>query len=225
MKRKLFLATGLLAATITQAQVGIGTIIPNASAALDIVSTSRGMLIPRMTQAQRTAIATPAEGLLVYQLDAPIGLWMVISGVWTRFTSTFEALGPSSGFADNTAGTSISVLLGGTLVPLPNDQNLGSGVTVNGANTVFTVANAGRYRIKYNVNLTAGLILGSRLLINGSANTASTVAPLLSLSNYQAEIITNLTAGSTVSVQLYGLIATAVLSSGQGASLLIQRVE
>lgn len=49
-----------------QAQIGIGTVTPNASSVLDISSTTKGMLAPRMTTAERTAIATPAESLLVY---------------------------------------------------------------------------------------------------------------------------------------------------------------
>lgn len=49
--------------------VGIGTATPNASAALDITSTNKGVLLPRMTSAQRNAIPSPAEGLLVYNLD------------------------------------------------------------------------------------------------------------------------------------------------------------
>lgn len=48
------------------AQVGINTSTPNASAALDIESTSKGILIPRMTSAQRLAISSPAPGLMVY---------------------------------------------------------------------------------------------------------------------------------------------------------------
>jgi hypothetical protein len=48
------------------AQVGIGTTTPAASAALDITSTTKGLLVPRLTQAQRDAIATPAVGLMIY---------------------------------------------------------------------------------------------------------------------------------------------------------------
>ncbi|TDA85852.1 hypothetical protein E0702_17340, partial [Halomonas marinisediminis] len=48
------------------AQVGIGTTTPDASSALEVQSTEKGLLIPRMTSAQRTAIASPALGLLVY---------------------------------------------------------------------------------------------------------------------------------------------------------------
>lgn len=54
----------------------------NASAMVDITSTTRGLLIPRMTSAQRTAIASPAEGLQVYQTDAPVGLYLYRSGSW-----------------------------------------------------------------------------------------------------------------------------------------------
>ncbi|TDE05203.1 hypothetical protein [Flavobacterium sandaracinum] len=50
-------------------QVGIGTITPNASSVLDVSSTTQGMLTPRMTTAQRTAIASPADGLMVYDTD------------------------------------------------------------------------------------------------------------------------------------------------------------
>ena len=83
----------------------------------------------------------------------------------------------TSAFAANTSGTALTVLVGGTLVPLPDGQLLSPDITVNGANTVFTVTNAGRYQISYNVNTTASLASGTRLLINGAANTASTVGP------------------------------------------------
>ncbi|MES2285247.1 MAG: hypothetical protein V4547_06120 [Bacteroidota bacterium] len=49
--------------------VGIGTASPAATSALDITSTTKGILIPRMTTAQRDAIATPASGLQIYNTD------------------------------------------------------------------------------------------------------------------------------------------------------------
>ena len=45
------------------------------SAALDITSTTKGLLIPRMTTAQRSTINQPAPGLMVYQTDAPAGYY------------------------------------------------------------------------------------------------------------------------------------------------------
>ncbi|UOQ69301.1 hypothetical protein [Hymenobacter volaticus] len=55
--------------------VGIGTTAPDASAALDIVSSAKGALLPRLTAAQRTAITRPATGLLVFQTDGPAGFY------------------------------------------------------------------------------------------------------------------------------------------------------
>jgi hypothetical protein len=49
--------------------VGIGTTTPNTSAQLDISSTSKGMLIPRMTDAEKNAIVSPAPGLMVYNTN------------------------------------------------------------------------------------------------------------------------------------------------------------
>lgn len=49
--------------------VGIGTTAPNGSAQLDITSTNKGVLLPRVTTAQRQAIASPAFGLLVFDTD------------------------------------------------------------------------------------------------------------------------------------------------------------
>ncbi|WP_194850093.1 cell wall anchor protein [Nonlabens antarcticus] len=62
-----FLCFGMMMQiTCTQAQVGIGTITPDASSMLDISSTTQGLLAPRMTTMQRLAIASPAKGLLVF---------------------------------------------------------------------------------------------------------------------------------------------------------------
>jgi hypothetical protein len=56
---------------------------PNASAQLDVNSTTKGFLPPRQTQAQRTAIASPSVGLIVYQTDLVEGLYIYKSTGWT----------------------------------------------------------------------------------------------------------------------------------------------
>jgi len=53
----------------TYAQIGIGTVSPDSSSILDITSTKQVLLAPRMTIIQRNAIDTPAEGLLVFDID------------------------------------------------------------------------------------------------------------------------------------------------------------
>src|ERR1043165_1079231 len=62
---------------------GIGTTTPNASSLLEVKSTSKGVLIPRMTQTQRNAIASPIEGLLIYQTDHTAGFYYYSGSAWT----------------------------------------------------------------------------------------------------------------------------------------------
>ena len=63
--KHLLFAFLLITTVSTQAQVGIGITTPAASAQLDVSSTTKGFLPPRMTQAERDLI-TPAEGLMIY---------------------------------------------------------------------------------------------------------------------------------------------------------------
>ena len=67
---KIFLALCFVFVSFTtQAQVGIGTATPAASAQLEVNSTSnnKGILIPRLSATQKDAIVNPAEGLLIFQ--------------------------------------------------------------------------------------------------------------------------------------------------------------
>ena len=68
-------------------QVGIGTNTPDASAVLDIQSSSndKGILIPRMTQAQRNAIGSPATGLMIFQTDGNAGFYYYDGSSWEGF--------------------------------------------------------------------------------------------------------------------------------------------
>ena len=79
----LFFFTLLALSLSSFAQVGIGTPTPNAKAALDITSTTRGFLPPRMDSSQRTAITSPPAGLLVYQTNAVTGLYYYTGSLWT----------------------------------------------------------------------------------------------------------------------------------------------
>ena len=81
--KKLFtlLAAVLLTAT-TYAQIGINNVNPDASAALDITSTTKGLLIPRMTETQRDAISSPASGLMIYQTDGSVGFYYYNGSSW-----------------------------------------------------------------------------------------------------------------------------------------------
>ena len=68
--------------------VCIGVLAPHASATLDVTSTTKGFLPPCMTKAQRDAIATPAEGLVISCTDCnQKGLHQYINGSWQAMVS------------------------------------------------------------------------------------------------------------------------------------------
>jgi hypothetical protein len=73
MKQLLTLLAAALLTATTYAQVGINNENPDESAALDITSTTKGLLIPRMTAAQRDAITSPAQGLMIFCTNCASG--------------------------------------------------------------------------------------------------------------------------------------------------------
>jgi hypothetical protein len=85
----LFVATQLAA----QNNVGIGTNTPDVSAILDLTTTNKGFLAPRMTTTERLAIATPAIGLLVY--DITDACYYFYSGTWSSLCTASGATGPT----------------------------------------------------------------------------------------------------------------------------------
>ncbi|MBA9071938.1 hypothetical protein GGR22_000064 [Flavobacterium gossypii] len=76
-----------LLSTFGYSQIGIGTTSPDPTSVLHVESTTQGFLTPRMTTAQRTAITTPANGLMVYDTtlasfyyyDTPTTAWIKIN--------------------------------------------------------------------------------------------------------------------------------------------------
>jgi hypothetical protein len=77
------------------AQVGVGTTSPNASAILDVSSTSKGFLPPRLTFMQRQTISAPAQGLVIYCTDCGThGELQVYNGsVWTNMVGGSHSVG------------------------------------------------------------------------------------------------------------------------------------
>lgn len=86
--------------------IGIGTVAPNASAALEVNSTTKGFLLPTMTQTQRNAISTPATGLLIYQSDNTPGFYYYNGSAWTAIAGAAAGGGGAAGYS-STANTLI----------------------------------------------------------------------------------------------------------------------
>ena len=88
----------------------------NASSKLDIASTTQGFLGPRMTEAEKLEIASPIDGLMVYQTDGATGLWYYDTSVpaWLPFKK------PLAGSIDMDTGLS-----SGTGFTFINDNSIG----------------------------------------------------------------------------------------------------
>ena len=104
MKKQFSIAL-LLGSMFSFSQIGLGTTTPNLSAQLDVTSTTKGFLMPRMTNLEKTAITLPALGLQIWCTDCgtPPGQLQVYNGTWISYPSATGVL-PICG-AKTTAGT------------------------------------------------------------------------------------------------------------------------
>ena len=101
--KKITLIALMLFTALGYAQVGINTNNPDASSALEIESTTGGILIPRLTETQRDDISAPATGLMIYQTDQTAGFYFYDGNIWTKIDGVAGPQGPAG--LDGTNGT------------------------------------------------------------------------------------------------------------------------
>jgi trimeric autotransporter adhesin len=157
-------------------KIGVGTTAPNASALFEVSSSTKGVLFPRMTQAQRDAISFPVNGLLIFQTDG-------VKGFYYYLNSTWNVLSPSTtGFANTTlSNLSAPTAIGAHLLPsTPNDYDLGAPTL--GWRSIYLYGslflNGNRFLSAFNNNTYVGAEAG--LTNSGSNNTATGFRTLLS---------------------------------------------
>jgi Flp pilus assembly pilin Flp len=137
MKNTIYILTLLCAATSIQAQVGIGTTTPDSSSILDLTSTSKGLLPPRMTAWQRNTISSPVAGLMIWCTDCGAsGEIQIYNGSdWVNFiggTRQFTSMGLIGADIDGEAtadysGWSVSLSSDGSTVAIGAIYNDGIG--------------------------------------------------------------------------------------------------
>ena len=104
--KKLLLSAAFIAASFSSiAQVGVGTTTPDASSALEVKSTSKGFLLPRLTKSQRDAIGSPVAGLTVYCIDCNSGEISLFNGSTWGVTSSGYVSRHTNVKSDNSGGT------------------------------------------------------------------------------------------------------------------------
>jgi len=223
----------------SRAQVGIGTSTPDASSQLEITSTGKGLLIPRMTATQRMGITNPATGLLVYQTDGSAGFYYNggTPGApgWTRLSTA-----GSSGATLDLAATKTSAQLlstGGTSVT-PDDVSFNniltspslSGASFNG--TSYTVGPAGTYMVTvFAVNSGSSVTIFPQLVVNGTSilygtGGGGTNLPTGAQSRGYLSSVLSLSAGDIVKVKIANnsTVATQSLSTDGSTRLTIVKL-
>jgi len=149
----LFIALWVSIEAISQS-VGINNTgsLPHPSAMLDVQSTNRGLLIPRLTTAQRQAISSPAAGLMVFDTD--------LSQVF-YYTNSWQAMSAGNGWAlSGNAGISGSQFIG----------------TTDGTPIRFRTNNLDRFTIDLNGNMT---VASDQQSLRFASSTGASNVPMM----------------------------------------------
>ena len=130
----------VVAASFAQVGIKADNSAPDNSAMLDVQSTTKGMLIPRMTSALRMAIGSPVDGLMVYQTDGVSGVYYYNGSLWQRIGE------PDGSETKVTAGANVTVTGTGTLAsPYVVNSHVYSVGELLGGGIVFWIDHTGQH--------------------------------------------------------------------------------
>ena len=148
---------------------GIGTTSPNASSLLEVKSTTKGVLFPRMTLSQRNAIVSPATGLLIYQTDNTPGYYYYNGSGWNREVTSAASRTLNNLCSPTAVNQSLFPLTSGAItlgsanlgwknLYLTNALYLNGSIILHapGTENLFTGINAGNTFLSGNYNTGAG---------------------------------------------------------------------
>ena len=196
-----FILLFLFSFSILRAQTGIGTASPNASAKLDVYATNKGFLPPRVTLTTAldvTTIASPAEGLLVYNLGS-VGLQ---AGYYYWNGANWATIATAA-----SAGNGVTAMDMVKLYSKAYSTAVGDIAEANGFS--FTVPVSGRYLFDftcsgYAINATFTMTFKVRQGTTDIGSDAQTSSNNTVHVEYNGKVEVNLQAGTT-----YNIIVTS----------------
>ncbi len=139
------------------------------SAMLDVAATSQGILLPRMTSSQRTAISSPAAGLLVYQTDGTIGFYFYDGSFWKSLSTPANVTLQGNTF---NAANKLVQLNSSTQLPAVNGANLTNLPAGNLAGTLPAISAANVTNLS-GANITTGSVPIAKLSATGTTSSST----------------------------------------------------
>ncbi|MCF8365990.1 MAG: DUF1566 domain-containing protein [Bacteroidales bacterium] len=154
---------------------------PDSSAMLDVKSTEKGVLVPRMTEAQKNAIINPATGLVIFQIDGGSGFYYYANSGWQYISSSTALMNRiideenTRRIADSTIQAELDAL--GTMADQDTNDVVITGGTIDGTVIGASQASSGVFT---GLKMPTGAAGGYLLKSDAEGNGSWTQSPILS---------------------------------------------
>jgi len=214
-------------------QVSIGVPVPSGSAMLDVSSTTKGFLPPRMSEIQRMLILKPEAGLIVYQTDHKKGLYFYDGNSWTYVLNQLNTLNPNEtiggGVSDHisTLGTVVAgptfittdyLNVGGYAAYLKTSRNI-FGKPFNGT------ADLTSGLVSDGITSSSTLAVGTNATITGTLTLPSLSTSSLLVTNGSKTVVSGSLTGDITTTGLVATLSnTGVISGTYGSSTAVPQI-
>ena len=189
--------------------LGLNNSSPNVSSILDATSTTKGILIPRMTTAQREAITSPANGLLVYTTDMTLGFYYYDGFNWVSMYSPSSTIIKRKTTDEIVCGTNASCSQK-TGTTLQNDDELAVPLQANESYIIegflFMIASGSSPDCKIGFTLPAGATMTLGYHSNYGDNNSNMASDILTASGAASSNIPNNGNGKEAPVFISGSV-------------------
>lgn len=191
--KQLLITLCFLFSIVSNAQIGIGTSSPDASSILDLSSTTKGLLLPRMTALQQTNLVSPAIGLTIFnttsgQLETNKGDGLG-GALWTGVSATTGVTAPLGTNNSQLATTEFVLANSGNYIFKEAIGDITTDITTDVLVSEMTVSPpAGTYVVSFN-----GQYSNAATISSSTMSTGQCLTDLVELYNQLQGIPTNFT--------------------------------